>query len=88
MTKPEAEVSKNEEVSIPTYELTAITEEEFFAFLEKRRGVMDGVCVSGGEPLLQPGIEEFIKKIKEMGYAVKLDTNGTFPEKLQTFQEC
>ena len=65
----------------------AITEEEFFAFLEKRRGVMDGVCVSGGEPLLQPGIEEFIKKIKEMGYAVKLDTNGTFPEKLQTLVE-
>ena len=44
-----------------------ITEEKFFRFLEKRKGVLDGVCVSGGEPLLQPGIENFIRKIKEMG---------------------
>ena len=64
-----------------------ITEEQFFAFLKKRQGVMDGVCVSGGEPLLQPGVEDFIKKIKEMGYAVKLDTNGSFPEKLQSLVE-
>ncbi len=66
---------------------TEITQEQFFAFLQKRQGVMDGVCVSGGEPLLQPGIEDFIKKIKEMGYAVKLDTNGSFPEKLQRLVE-
>lgn len=64
-----------------------ITEEGFFDFLKKRQGVMDGVCVSGGEPLLQPGIEDFIQRIKEMGYAVKLDTNGSFPEKLQTLVE-
>lgn len=72
-------------VSIP--EETEMTEEQFFAFLKKRRGVMDGVCVSGGEPLLQPDIEEFIKKIKEMGYAVKLDTNGSFSDKLQRLVE-
>ena len=59
-----------------------LTEEEFFSFLKKRQGILDGVCVTGGEPLLQPGIEEFIRKIKELGYAVKLDTNGSFPEKL------
>lgn len=58
------------------------TEQEIFDYLEKRRGLLDGVCISGGEPLLQPDIEDFIKKIKAMGYAVKLDTNGSFPEKL------
>lgn len=64
-----------------------ITEAGFFDFLRRRQGVMDGVCVSGGEPLLQPGIEDFIQRIKEMGYAVKLDTNGSFPEKLQMLVE-
>ena len=59
-----------------------ISEEEFFAFLQKRIGIIDGVCVSGGEPLLQPDIEQFIRKIKDMGFAVKLDTNGSFPDKL------
>lgn len=60
----------------------AITEEEFFVFLQKRRGILDGVCITGGEPLLQPDIKPFVQKIKEMGFAVKLDTNGSFPEKL------
>lgn len=64
-----------------------ITEEEFFRFLEKRKGVLDGVCVSGGEPLLQTGIEIFLRKIKDMGYAVKLDTNGSFPDKLRHLVE-
>lgn len=59
-----------------------IGEEDFFAFLQKRIGILDGVCVSGGEPLLQPDIEVFIRKIKDMGFAVKLDTNGSFPDKL------
>ena len=65
----------------------SISEEEFFAFLKKRQGILDGVCVSGGEPLLQPDIEEFIGKIKELGYAVKLDTNGSFPTKLKSLVE-
>lgn len=59
-----------------------VTEEEFFAFADKRSGILDGVCVSGGEPLLQPDIEKFIRKIKEKGFSVKLDTNGTLPDKL------
>ena len=67
-------------VDIPKEE--QISEEEFFAFLQKRIGIIDGVCVSGGEPLLQPDIEQFIRKIKDMGFKVKLDTNGSFPEKL------
>ncbi|MCH3915466.1 MAG: anaerobic ribonucleoside-triphosphate reductase activating protein [Acidaminococcaceae bacterium] len=58
--------------------------EEFFAFLEGRKGLLDGVCVSGGEPLIQPDIEEFISRIKKMGFLVKLDTNGSYPETLKS----
>ena len=56
--------------------------DEVLAFLRKRVGLLDGVCVTGGEPLLQKDIKEFLKEIKEMGYAIKLDTNGYSPEKL------
>lgn len=64
-----------------------MTEEEFFSFLKKRQGILDGVCITGGEPLLQSEIEEFIRKIKDLGYAVKLDTNGSFPDKLKMLVE-
>ena len=57
--------------------------EEFFLFLEKRRGLIDGVAVTGGEPLLQKDIAAFLRRIKDMGYAVKLDTNGAFPKVLK-----
>ena len=57
-----------------------IPEEEIFAVLEKRCGVLDGVCVTGGEPTLDPDLERFVTKIKELGYLVKLDTNGYRPE--------
>ena len=60
-----------------------ISEEEFFAFLKKRQGILDGVAITGGEPLLHADIGEFIAKIKSMGFKVKLDTNGTFPERLE-----
>lgn len=59
------------------------TEDEILSYLSKRQGLLDGVCITGGEPLLQAGITDFIKKIKELGYAVKLDTNGCYPEKLK-----
>lgn len=58
------------------------SEEEIFSFLRKRQGLLDGVAITGGEPLLQKDIIPFIKKIKEMGYAVKLDTNGSLPDVL------
>ena len=61
-----------------------IEERELFVFLKKRQGLLDGVCVSGGEPLLQEDIEELIGKIKDLGYLVKLDTNGSLPKKLQS----
>lgn len=61
----------------------AIDQADFFAFLNKRRGVLDGVCISGGEPLLQPDLGDFLKQIKALGYPVKLDTNGCFPDRLK-----
>lgn len=60
-----------------------MTEEAFFAFLRKRQGILDGVCVTGGEPLLQPDLPRFIADIRTLGYAVKLDTNGTMPSRLK-----
>ena len=60
-----------------------ISEEEFFSYLSKRKGVLDGVCVTGGEPLLSYDIKDFIQKIKDLGLSVKLDTNGSFPDKLE-----
>lgn len=56
---------------------------EVLDYLKKRQGILEGVCITGGEPLLQPHIKDFIAEIKKLGYSVKLDTNGTFPEKLQ-----
>lgn len=60
-----------------------ISQDEFFSFLSKRTGILDGVCISGGEPTLQKDLPEFVKKIKDMGFCVKLDTNGYKPDVLQ-----
>ena len=60
-----------------------VKEEDFFDFLGKRRGILDGVAITGGEPLLQPDITGFMRKIREMGFKVKLDTNGFFPDRLR-----
>lgn len=63
---------------------TLYTEEDILSFLKKRKGILEGIAITGGEPLLQPDIEDFIIKVRELGYAVKLDTNGTFPDKLKS----
>jgi len=55
-------------------------DEEFFKFLSTRKGLLDGVCVSGGEPTLYKDLPEFMGRIKEMGFLTKLDTNGYRPE--------
>lgn len=65
----------------------AMGSEEFFAFLKKRRGLLDGVCVTGGEPTLRKDLPEFLTKIRELGYLVKLDTNGSNPEMLRRLIE-
>ncbi len=62
---------------------STISEEEFFKLLSRRKGILDGVCITGGEPLLQSDILDFILKIKEMGFAVKLDTNGVLYDRLK-----
>lgn len=63
--------------------IVGLDKEEIFSYLGKRKGLLDGVCITGGEPLLNPDIEDLIRPIKEMGYSVKLDTNGTNPTKLK-----
>jgi len=64
-------------------ELRDYTEEEILNFLENRRGLLDGVCITGGEPTLNPELPELIEKIKSLGYSVKLDTNGSNPDMLK-----
>ncbi len=60
-----------------------MNDEEFFAFLKKRQGLLDGVAITGGEPLLNKDLPDFIRKIRELGFAVKLDTNGNHPKALK-----
>ncbi len=59
------------------------SEQEILNFLQTRKNKLDGVCISGGEPLLQPDILDFLKSIKSLGFLVKIDTNGSLPEKLE-----
>ena len=61
--------------------------EDFFAFLKTRKGILDGVAITGGEPLLQSGIADFMRRIKAAGFLVKLDHNGTKPELLGSLIE-
>jgi len=61
--------------------------EELIAFLKGRRGILDGVCVTGGEPTLQPELLQFLREIKVLGYPIKLDTNGYRPEVLRAVVE-
>lgn len=61
--------------------------ERTLAFLEKRRGLLDGVVLTGGEPLLQPDAADFLRRVRAMGYQIKLDTNGSFPDRLRALVE-
>ena len=63
-------------------ESPALDEQEVLSFLRSRRGLLDGVVLSGGEPLLQPGAADFLAAVRDMGFAVKLDTNGCYPRTL------
>ena len=62
----------------------AVTEDEVLAFLKKRKGILQGLCITGGEPTLQPDLEAFIRQVKDLGYLVKLDTNGYRPDVLKS----
>ncbi|MBI2644910.1 anaerobic ribonucleoside-triphosphate reductase activating protein [Candidatus Uhrbacteria bacterium] len=57
-----------------------IDKQEILCYLKKEQKLIDGVCITGGEPTLQEGLEDFLAKLKEMGFAVKLDTNGIRPD--------
>jgi pyruvate formate lyase activating enzyme len=72
----------NPELVLPEKFNPLIPESEILNFLELRKGKLQALCITGGEPLLQSDIEEFINKIKKLGYKIKLDTNGSLPEKL------
>ena len=70
----------NSALVVPVNGFPQIDEKEFFSYLEKRRGILDGVCVSGGEPTLSNDLISFCERIKSLGYSIKLDTNGTNPD--------
>lgn len=60
---------------------------EVLSFLKKRKGILDGVCITGGEPTLSPDLPELLQEIRTLGYPIKLDTNGTHPALLKTLTE-
>lgn len=68
-------------------QIPVISMEEVWSFLQKRQGLLEGVCITGGEPTLQPDLIDFIREIKELGYLVKLDTNGYQPRVLKKLLE-
>jgi len=73
----------NASLVLPGEETQSLSEEEILSFLRTRRGLLDGVAITGGEPLLHRDIGAFLEKIRALGFAVKLDTNGTFPDRLE-----
>lgn len=73
----------NAPLVLPGREQEPYTEEEVLSYLKKRAGLLDGVCVTGGEPTLQEDLEAFLRQVKALGYPVKLDTNGSRPEALR-----
>lgn len=66
---------------------TEPTAESVLEYLEKRSGLVDGLVITGGEPLLQTGLKDFIRQVRALGYLVKLDTNGSFPDRLAALLE-
>ena len=73
----------NASLVLPQRSVQGLTEEEILIFLKKRSGILDGVAITGGEPLIHTDIGSFLRKVKELGYKIKLDTNGSFPDRLQ-----
>jgi len=73
----------NPELVLPEKFPDTISEEIFFEFLDRRKKLLDGVCITGGEPTLQKDLPDFLRKIRKKGFATKLDTNGSNPEMLE-----
>ncbi len=77
----------NPSLVLPKQYAQAIPEQEILAFLEKRARQLEAICITGGEPTMHKSLESFMQKIKAMGYLIKLDTNGIFPDKLKVLLE-
>lgn len=77
----------NADLVLPERRPPELSQEEVFSHLARRAGVIEGVCVTGGEPLLQEGLDAFLLKVKALGYDVKLDTNGSLPGRLEALLE-
>ena len=75
---------QNGDLVLHAGQLPQIPEEEIFQVLRKRQGILTGICVTGGEPTLQPDLDIFLSRVKELGYLVKLDSNGYRPEVLES----
>lgn len=75
---------QNGELVLHPQDYISATAEEVLAFLQKRRGILTGVCITGGEPTLQSDLADFLSDIKKLGYLVKLDTNGYKPDVIQS----
>lgn len=73
----------NRELVMPNNDATVYEEEEILSYLLKRKGLIDGICITGGEPMLMKDLPEFCAKLKDLGIAVKIDTNGFFPAQLK-----
>ncbi|MCK5581425.1 MAG: anaerobic ribonucleoside-triphosphate reductase activating protein [Candidatus Omnitrophica bacterium] len=78
----------NKELVIPSCYKESLPEQDVLRFLEKRKDILQGVVVTGGEPLLQQDLPSFLQKIKDIGYLIKLDTNGSYPDKLKGLLEA
>lgn len=78
----------NASLVVDTLKYPKIEEEKVLSFLKKRQGILDGVCITGGEPLIQQDIRAFMEQVKKLGYLIKLDTNGSFPERIIELAEA
>ncbi len=73
----------NQDLVLHPENVEQISEDALFSFLKKRQGLLDGVCITGGEPLLHTDLAPFLSSIRSLGYSIKLDTNGSFPTRLK-----
>ena len=79
---------QNSELVLCPKAVDEIPMSDIFAYLNKRKGLLDGVCITGGEPLLEGDIEVFMREVRSLGYLIKLDTNGYLPDKLEHLISC
>ena len=77
----------NASLVLPERADASLDEQEVLRFLETRRGLLDGVAVTGGEPLLHLELADFLRRVRELGFRIELDTNGTFPDRLRAVVE-